>query len=201
MRKPVYFLLTLLLLSALSFSACRGEQSTPLGTVEAFLGSARTGDWDKAMPLVDFDAKSQRMFGRIYREATPEEQARTQAIIKERLKQSTQKLLANQFPNSNGDMEAKQIDDRIAEVRQTGKNVTLIYRMNRFKDGWRIVDRTHEIDGKRPDTKTQLWAIHKHVRDELGREPTMADINERLDVLLDRLRVRTYQVVPKPETP
>jgi len=172
--------------------AC-SKQRTPLDAVRQFHNLAKGNEWDKALALVDLDAKCTTMFGALYGEGADEDKARTREILGERLKNSTLLFLDKFFGNKDGVFIESITSDSTAEVTQTIGNFSLIYMLRKGKE-WRIVDRTHERDGTRPGVQRGVQAILGAMGRELGRTPTLKDVNERLERYLERTRLRTIRV-------
>ncbi len=173
-------------------SACAKER-TPTELVREFHSLAKSERWEEALPMVDLGAKCASMFGDMYTRAGAEEQARTREILAERLKKSTNLFLGKFFGDKDGTFSETITSATSAEVTQTIGNFSLIYILEKG-DKWRIVDRTHERDGVRPGVQRGVNAIIKAITKELGREPTLGDVNERLEQYLERTRLKSIRV-------
>lgn len=180
------------MVAATLLTACAKER-TPIDTVKEFHSLAKSERWEEALPMVDLDAKCATMFGDLYRTGASEEQARTRKILGERLKKSTKLFLDKFFGDKDGTFSETTSSDTTAEVTQTIGTFSLIYVLEKGQ-GWRIVDRTHERDGVRPGVQRGVSAIIAAITKELGREPTLADVNERLESYLERTRLRSIKV-------
>ena len=180
------------IVAAALLTACAKER-TPTDAVRRFHALAKGEQWDEALALVDLDAKCVAMFGELYSDGTKEEQARTREILGERLKKSTSLFLGKFFGDKDGVFSESLDSDTSAEVTQTIGTFSLIYIMEKG-DEWRIADRTHERDGVRPGVQRGVSAILKAIGQELGRAPTLGDVNERLEQYLQRTRLKTIRV-------
>jgi len=163
-------------------------------TVKRFHTLAEKGDWKDAMMLIDLDAKCGEMIGDIYTRGQPEEQATMRDIWQRKLIDSTEKYLDKHFGESLGTVTQTEGDESHAVVVQEKGKFRLIYTLEVLEGKWRIVDRGHELDGVRPNPRQSMDIILARIKTELGREPTLADLNERLEEYIDRLRVRQIKV-------
>jgi len=171
-----------------------GREATPQEVVGRFHQAAAEGRWEEAVGLVDLDAKAGGMFGEIYAKGTPEEKAETQRILGDALEQVTKRDIERHFKSGQGKLTSSKASDTEAQVIQTIGKFSLEYVLRAGDGGWVITDRRVYSGGARPASKAGADAALSKVRGELGREPTLGELNARLPDLISRMRVRTFSV-------
>lgn len=194
MRPYFTFLAGLLILFSIPSACNRRPDEAAVEVVKTFAQESRAGHWEAAMALVDFDAKCRSMYGDIYDKGAPEEQRVTQDILKERLRFSTQQALAGTFRHRDGEFLAVVLAEDRVEVTQTLDRVSLLYTLHRRDDRWLVVDRTHIMNGERPNVKMLTHAVLMQVRKRLGHEPTLAELNQHLPEVMKHVRQKTIEV-------
>jgi hypothetical protein len=175
--------------------ACQTKpDEAALRVVQAFLSEAREGQWDQAMARVDLHAKCLDMFGDIYSRGDVSDQQVTQAVLGGRLQRSTEVTLDRHFRHGDGTLTALVVSEGHVEVTQGVKGYKAVYDLHRGEGGWRIVDRTHEEGGQRPNRKMLNDALLRAIRSQVGHDPDLKEVNGYLEDTLGKLRQRTYRV-------
>jgi len=160
---------------------------------------AVAGDWENADRLVDLDAKCSRMFGSLYDDGPDPEKVRMRDAWARRLEETTGLYYKHHFKDGPGELSEKIISDGEAEVAQREGRFALLYVLKRTEGTWRIVDRMHELEGVRPIAQKGIATMLSRIEQELGRKPSLSDVNDRLEYYLSRLRLRQYRVGPRPK--
>lgn len=176
------------------------QKADPVETAKQFYSLAKEGQWEQAMKIIDLDAKASSMFSDIYANGSDEDKKKTQDILGERLKETTERTLRDHFVKSDGAFRVLAQTEKTAEVKQVGDGLDIIYILEyreksaNCSDCWVIVDRTHEKEGIRPNVALGVSGVLKRANQELGRDPTLAELNERLPGLLKSTGVRAIQI-------
>ncbi len=194
MRTLRTLLLWISCLFVLAAGCRKGDNDTPVETVKQFHQLAEQGQWEQALLLVDLDAKCTEMLGDLYRQGAPADQASMRDIWSRRLQESTATYRSKHFGDTLGSLRLLEERNGSARVEQKNGKFLLIYSLAKGPEGWRIVDRVHELDGVRPDPARSLEVILQHIEKDLGRKPTLADVNARLEDYMKRLKIRRIQV-------
>ncbi len=175
--------------------ACRpNPDEAALRVVKTFLSEAREGRWDQAMAHVDFHTKCQDMFGEIYASGDASDQEVTQGVLRGRLLRSSEMTLDRHFRHGDGRLSARVMDPDQVEVTQEVKGYRAVYFLRRRDDGWRIIDRTHEEGGQRPNRKMLNDALLRAIRSQVGHDPDLKEVNRYLEDTMGSLRQRTFRV-------
>jgi hypothetical protein len=169
--------------------------------VRDFHRLAAVGQWEAALALVDLEAKALSMLGEVYAQGRGEDQAANRAIWGRKLQEVTGAFIARYFKEGPGEVLLVSQSQGRAEVVQQSRSFKLIYTLRAGETGWLIVDRTHEADGLRPKVERGMSVVLAHIEKELGRPPTLAEVNVRLEQMLDRLRERAVRVPVSPPGP
>lgn len=197
-RKESLHVLLLTLGTVLFLLPCCAKAPGPLEVVKQFHLHAKAAQWDEAMALIDVGAKCSTTFGELYTSAPAEDQAEMKRIWGDRLIEVTDKHLQKFFGDSLGELSLETTSETMAEVTQTKGKFSLIYSLEKRASGWIIVDRTHELDGVRPSLATGVNIVLGHIEKDLGRKPTLAEVNERFVDYISRVRARTFKVGREP---
>jgi hypothetical protein len=192
MQHRVPILLAALFLILLP-TACASPEG-PESTVRRFDGYVRDGKWDEAFALVDFEAKAVRMLGDLYSSASEQDRQATRDLWARRLKLATENYYRNHFRDGAGELVVSSNAAGKAEVLQNEAGFVLVYELEERNGNWIIVDRTHEKDGIRPRVEQGMSVVLGRIGKELGRKPTLADVNARLEHYLERTRERVLRV-------
>jgi len=181
-------------------SAC-GPGEGPDSVVRRFDDLARKRSWDEALALVDLDAKAARMLGDLYAAAPEEDRLKTRELFGRRLRANTESAYGARFKEGPGEIKVTSLEESRAEVTQKEGDFVLVYELEKRREGWIIIDRTHEKDGVRPKVEQGMSMVLKRIEGELGRPPRLADVNERLEFYLERMRERVFRIgAPLPAT-
>ena len=172
----------------------KDQPVSPVETVTLFHNHAEKQEWEAAHKLIDLHVKCQRMLGEVYLQGPPEAQAEMREIWKRKLVVSTEKYLDKHFGDSLGTVTQTEGDATNAVVQQQKGKFRLIYTLELREGKWLIVDRTHELDGVRPDPGRGMGVVLGRIEAELGRKPTLAELNARLEDYMSRLRIRQIKV-------
>jgi hypothetical protein len=184
----------LLALSAfLLLTAGCAKAPGPMDVVRQFHEHAQGDQWDEAMVLIDVGAKCTTTFGELYSSAPAEDQEEMKRIWGDRLIEVTRKHLQKFFGDSLGELTLETTSETTAEVTQTKGRFSLVYSLEKREAGWIIIDRTHELDGVRPSLATGVKIVLGHIERDLGRKPTLAEVNERFLDYIGRVRTRTFK--------
>jgi hypothetical protein len=177
---------------ATASAACASP--SPEEVVRTFHEHAAAARWDDAFALFDLHAKGSRFLGARYDSGPPEEQARTREILGRRIRENTESFLKTVFRDGPGTFRTNALSEARAEVIQTRGDFSLIYTLERQPSGWRIVDRTHERQGIRPQVDMLVRSVLEQIRNRVGREPTLADVNDHLYEVMTHTRQRAFRV-------
>lgn len=180
---------------AVILGACsKAGPLSPVDTVKRFHQLAEKQDWEAALALIDLDAKCRRMLGDLYAQGPPAEQATMRDIWQRKLIDSTTEYLDKHFGESLGTLSQTETDASHAMVQQEKGKFRLIYSLELKNGQWLIVDRGHELDGIRPNPKRSIEVILGRIEKEMGRKPSLAEVNARLEEYMDRFRIRQIKV-------
>lgn len=194
MRRKRTLLFLACCLALIPGGCSKSEPLSPVDTVKRFHQLSEKGEWESAIALVDIGDKCARMLGELYTQGQPEDQAAMRDIWQRKLIASTTEYLDKHFGESLGTVSQTGGDETHAVVQQEKGKFRLIYSLE-LKDGaWIIVDRGHELDGIRPNPKRSIEVILRRIENEMGRKPTLPEVNARLEEYMDRFRVRQIKV-------
>ena len=170
------------------------KEPGPEAVVREFHTQAKAGRFDLAIALVDLDAKCRRMFGDLYADGPENEQARMRASWGDALKDVTAVYYQHHFIRGPGEITVSSAGPDQAEVVQRDGKFALVYLLAKGTGGWLIADRMHELDGVRPAAQKGIDVMLQQIRNELGREPNLTEVNDRLAGYLKRIKIRKFRV-------
>jgi hypothetical protein len=197
------------LFMVLGLAACRSpvEGAPPPEGVDALAATLLVagaqaamvrGDWVTAHSLVDFEAKSERLFGELYEKATPEERARLHAILRDQLRKTWERTWAPRV------LELASISIRRADgatdvtlslpADELSERVEMTWTVAPSAAGPRIVDREVSLGGRGSTTRAFVHLVVSKAKDKRGGDLTLGDVVDQIERTIDTTMIRRIPI-------
>jgi len=185
-------------------AACvpRSDSSTA-HVVERFHAAWRAGDLERLHGLVDYRYRLEEVLGDVWAEASEADRELAVRQAREMLEDTTGRYWTTHFEGRTTTTRVTERDGPHVwiEVEATGGEAarfSWIYRLTRDGSQARISQREFTVGSMGSDTSAFYPLVLRRVGAELGRTPTLAELNANLPSLVGRIKKRSYTV---PESP
>lgn len=199
MRTMVLVLFGVLIAATLSCDRGPDEEARALELVKQAVECELRQDWECVEARMDLGAKAESLLGEIYTRAAPEEQARTREILMQRFILASRKTRSERFEGGAGALEIRPGGENGFLVQEKGAGDDFSYEYQVVKQGeaWIIRDRLKVKGGKAMNPAALVSSMVRSLEKDLGRAPTLADVNGQMNSYLDNHQVRMIKVPEK----
>ncbi|TNF36578.1 MAG: hypothetical protein EP329_05070 [Deltaproteobacteria bacterium] len=183
--------------------ALRGSDAEK--TVEKLHDAIAAGDLASASALVDFRYRLHEMLGAVFDDAPAADQDMAIELAKRMFAQTTETLWKTHYADrpTTTTIVKREGPHVWVEARAEGDgrpSFTWTYRVTSLDAGSRITQREYLSGPLRSDTSAFYPMAVRHLTKELGRTPTLAELNANLPTLQGRIRARSYRVPELPKS-
>lgn len=191
---------------ALFAGSCAPREPDPTNTIRAMHRALSAGDVSSASALVDYRYRLAEMLGAIFETAPEADRAAAVELATQMFASTTESLWKTHY-------DGRPTTTRI--VKREGPHVWVegladgdghpsfiwTYRLTRLDGRWRVTQREYRSGPLRSDTSAFYPMAVRQLTKQLGRAPTLAELNANLPSLQGRLRARTFHVPALPARP
>lgn len=189
--------------SLLASGACAPRGERPVDVVRALHAAIDADDLERAATRVDFRYRVAEMLGDLFAEAPAADQDAAVALARQMFFDTTRAQWAPSFAGRPTTLAESRREPPHVWIEATASGddrpeFVWIYRLTPHRGTWRVTQREYRSGPGRSDTTAFYPQAVRHLRVQLGRAPTLAELNANLPSLVGRLRARTIRI---PELP
>lgn len=171
--------------------------------MRALHAAVDAGDLERAAARVDFRYRVAEMLGDLFTDAPDADRDAAVALARQMFIDTTRAQWATSFAGRPATLaESRREPPHVwVEAVAAGDGrpeFVWIYRLTPSRGVWRVTQREYRSGPGRSDTTAFYPQAVRHLRTQLGRAPTLAELNANIPSLIGRLRARTIRI---PELP
>jgi hypothetical protein len=195
--------LLILLLASACLIGCKDPGPTPAdaatAAVKSIVACEIAKDWACVERGLDLDQKAAALFGETYKLGKPESKARTREILFDRFKIATPVQRDRWFDGAIGEIKIISAEASKVVLQELAPKEPVGFQYSVVKQGelWRVEERLKVRAGELLNPKTLTGPMVRQIEGELGRPPTLSEINEHIHGYLDGHRVRVMKLPGK----
>jgi len=186
--------------------ACAPREPDAMNTVRLLHRALGAKDLASASALVDYRYRLAEMLGALFRDAPGSDQDAAVALAQQMFANTTESLWKTHYDGRRATMrmvkrEGPHVWVECVAEGDSRPSFTWSYRLTQVKGHWRITQREYRSGPLRSDTTAFYPMAVRQLQKQLGRTPTLAELNANLPSLQGRLKARTYHVPERPPRP
>ena len=191
---------------AMGLGACAPRQPEPIATVRGLEAAISAADRDAVHAYVDYAYRLSEVLGDVYDDAPEADRARAVALARSMFERTTDALWASSFAGRPVETRVSGRDGGHVWVESTASGdgrppLAFRYRLTLREGRWRVTQREYVSGPNRSNTGVFYPMALNQLAADLGRAPTLAELNANLPSLQGRIKVRTYRVPELPSKP
>lgn len=172
-------------------------------TVEELHRAVANGDITSASALVDYRYRLREVLGDVFDGAPEADKSAAVELAEQMFANTTETLWKTHYAGRPTTLRIVKREGAHVWVEALASgdgrpSFTWTYRVTQLEAGWRITQREYLSGPLRSDTTAFYPMAVRHLAKQLGRTPTLAELNANLPSLQGRMKARTFRV---PELP